>query len=52
MSDPWGSADSYEAYIGRGSRLAAGEFVDWLGVPSDRRWLDVGCGTAALTPPS
>jgi SAM-dependent methyltransferase len=23
--------------------------VRWLGVPEDRRWLDVGCGTGALT---
>ena len=23
-------------------------FLSWLGVPPDRRWLDVGCGTGAL----
>jgi SAM-dependent methyltransferase len=27
----------------------AEEFVRWLGVPGGRRWLDVGCGTGALT---
>jgi ubiquinone/menaquinone biosynthesis C-methylase UbiE len=24
-------------------------FVSWLGVPPDRHWLEVGCGTGALT---
>lgn len=27
----------------------AREFVDWLGIPPSARWLDVGCGTGALT---
>jgi SAM-dependent methyltransferase len=35
-------------YVGRWSRLVAREFVNWLGVPSGREWLDVGCGTSAL----
>ena len=46
--DVWASGDAYEPYVGRWSRLVAREFVRWLGVPSDRRWLDVGCGTGAL----
>jgi SAM-dependent methyltransferase len=25
------------------------EFLDWLGVPPRQRWLDVGCGTGALS---
>ena len=48
-SDVWTSGEPYERYIGRWSRLVAGEFVRWLGVPRGRRWLDVGCGTGALT---
>ncbi len=40
---------AYEAYIGRWSRPVAQEFVRWLDVPARRRWLDVGCGTGALT---
>ena len=25
------------------------EFLDWLAIPAQRRWLDVGCGTGALS---
>jgi SAM-dependent methyltransferase len=48
-SDIWAVGEAYEAYIGRWSRAIAPEFVKWLGLPSGRRWLDVGCGTGALT---
>ena len=44
----WASGAAYEPYVGRWSRLVAREFLAWLGVPPDRRWLDVGCGTGAL----
>jgi SAM-dependent methyltransferase len=46
--DAWAVGASYEAYVGRWSRLVAREFVRGLGVPRHRRWLDVGCGTGAL----
>jgi SAM-dependent methyltransferase len=46
--DVWASGDHYEPYVGRWSRLVARDFVDWLGVPAGKRWLDVGCGTGAL----
>ncbi|MEV4148564.1 class I SAM-dependent methyltransferase [Amycolatopsis sp. NPDC049691] len=45
----WQSGDAYEAYIGRWSRRIAETFVRQLDVPASRRWLDVGCGTGALT---
>jgi SAM-dependent methyltransferase len=45
----WASGDVYEPYVGRWSRLVAREFVDWLAVPAGGDWLDVGCGTGALT---
>jgi SAM-dependent methyltransferase len=45
----WQSGDAYEAYIGRWSRRIAETFVRQLGIPASRRWLDVGCGTGALT---
>jgi ubiquinone/menaquinone biosynthesis C-methylase UbiE len=49
MSEAWASGNSYEPYVGRWSRLVAAEFLDWLAVGPQRRWLDVGCGTGALT---
>jgi ubiquinone/menaquinone biosynthesis C-methylase UbiE len=45
----WLSGDSYESYVGRWSRLVAAEFVSRLDAPPNGRWLDVGCGTGALT---
>ena len=44
----WGSADPYERYVGRWSRKIAGEFLDWISIPADAAWADVGCGTGAL----
>jgi SAM-dependent methyltransferase len=47
--DVWASGAAYEPYVGRWSRLVAREFLSWLAVPPGKRWLDVGCGTGALT---
>jgi len=47
--DVWASGDAYEQYVGRWSRLVAKEFIRWLAIPEDRQWLDVGCGTGALS---
>lgn len=47
--DQWSSGSAYEAYVGRWSRPVAREFIGWLAAPPRARWLDVGCGTAALT---
>ncbi len=49
VNDTWSSGASYEPYVGRWSRLVAREFLAWLAVPPGQRWLDVGCGTGALT---
>jgi SAM-dependent methyltransferase len=49
MSDVWAAGAAYEPYVGRWSRLVAREFLTWLAVPPGRRWLDVGCGTGALS---
>jgi ribosomal protein L11 methylase PrmA len=45
----WASGSGYEPFVGRWSRLVAREFLAWLAVPSGREWLDVGCGTGALS---
>ena len=48
-SDAWVSGHAYEPYVGRWSRLVAAEFLGWLAAARDARWIDVGCGTGALT---
>lgn len=48
-SDIWANAEAYERYVGRWSRRVAREFFAWLAVPPGSHWLDVGCGTGALT---
>jgi len=47
--DVWETGDFYEPYVGRWSRLVAKEFLDWLNLQPNARWLDVGCGTGALS---
>lgn len=47
--DAWQAGDRYEAYMGRWSRLVAPRFLDWLALPQGLDWLDVGCGTGALS---
>jgi len=45
----WQDADAYETYMGRWSRPMAHAFLHWFSAPGGVRWLDVGCGTGALT---
>jgi SAM-dependent methyltransferase len=45
----WAQAEAYDPYIGRWSRLVAREFLRWLRPARDAAWLDVGCGTGALS---
>ena len=47
--DRWLDAEAYERYVGRWSRRAADVFVAWLGIAADASWVDVGCGTGALS---
>jgi SAM-dependent methyltransferase len=45
----WAAGEVYEPYVGRWSRLVARAFVDWLAVPDGKDWVDVGCGTGAVS---
>ena len=47
--DYFGDGAAYERYVGRWSRPVARMFLDWLDQPSDLGWVDVGCGTGALS---
>lgn len=49
VSDRWAVGAAYEAYMGRWSRAVGKMFVDWLAIEARVHWLDVGCGTGALT---
>jgi SAM-dependent methyltransferase len=49
LTDVWAFGAAYEPYIGRWSRLVAREFLTWLDVAPNADWLDIGCGSGALT---
>lgn len=49
QKDSWTGASAYEQFMGRWSRKLARAFVLWLDIPPGRHWLEVGCGTGALT---
>ncbi|THF86533.1 methyltransferase domain-containing protein [Deinococcus sp. KSM4-11] len=47
--DRWAAGNRYEPFIGRWSRVVARAFVAGLERPPGLAWVDVGCGTGALT---
>jgi SAM-dependent methyltransferase len=49
QKDMWVNGVAYENYVGRWSRLVARQFLKSLEIPSDSKWLDVGCGTGILS---
>jgi SAM-dependent methyltransferase len=49
MGDTWDSGASYELFMGRWSRLVATSFVEQLSPAHGLQWLDVGCGSGALS---
>jgi trans-aconitate methyltransferase len=48
-SDLWAAGQPYEHFMGRWSRLIAHNFLEWLSPPPALHWLDLGCGTGALS---
>ncbi len=49
MADRWGAGELYEPYMGRWSRVIAARFVAMVPVAAGLEWVDVGCGTGALS---
>ncbi len=47
--DAWQAGDAYESYMGRWSRRIAPLFLDLLALPRELDWLEIGCGTGALS---
>lgn len=48
-NDRWLTGNAYEVYMGRWSRRLARVFLDWLKPEAGGHYLEVGCGTGALT---
>lgn len=49
LLDQWAAPAAYEQYMGRWSQRLAPRFLQWLQAPPGVHWLDVGCGTGALS---
>lgn len=47
--DAWQAGESYDLYMGRWSRQITPRFLDWLDPADNLDWLEVGCGTGALS---
>jgi len=47
--DAWQAGDAYDRYMGRWSRKLAPRFLDRLKPEPGLDWIEVGCGTGALT---
>jgi SAM-dependent methyltransferase len=40
---------AYERMMGRWSKIAGGQFLDWIDPANGKSWIDVGCGNGAFT---
>jgi SAM-dependent methyltransferase len=47
--DNWAEGTAYDTFMGRWSRAVASEFIGLLDPAPRLRWLDIGCGTGALS---
>ena len=46
---PWAAGAAYEPFVGRWSRPIARAFLEWLAIRPRSAWLDIGCGTGAVS---
>jgi SAM-dependent methyltransferase len=49
MQDSWEAGDPYDYFMGRWSSLVSRLFIDWLDAAPGENWLDIGCGSGALS---
>jgi len=47
--DAWSAGDAYDLYMGRWSARIAERYLAWLAPKPGGAWIDVGCGTGALS---
>ena len=47
--DRWAAGAAYEPFVGRWSRPIARAFLNRLAIPPRATWVDIGCGTGAVT---
>lgn len=47
--EQWDNTQGYDLYVGRWSKLISQDFVEWLNPKANLKWLEIGCGTGALT---
>jgi len=47
--EKWTSGAAYDQWMGRWSQLLARDFLSWLNMTPNLRWLDVCCGSGILT---
>jgi trans-aconitate methyltransferase len=48
-NESWDDTAGYELYVGRWSRQLSADFIQWLRPKPGSTWLEIGCGTGALT---
>jgi ubiquinone/menaquinone biosynthesis C-methylase UbiE len=49
LKENWNDASAYDAYVGRWSRLISLDFIKWINPDKKLKWMEIGCGTGALT---
>ena len=49
LNDKWNDGNPYDYFMGRWSELMAPEFLNWLNIPPLSSYLEIGCGTGALS---